>query len=400
MQKFRVYALIHGQTIPLGSLAGCELRHMDLDEQRARAFSPIRYDFSEDDCGYKTYAMNLPFVDSMKLRTNHVAICEIRESEPSKALGGAIKEFDKLCSRLFLAGIQDVKSKTGNLYSGETYLYQVNKIYCLDGEGGEHDVDINLKSGNIFLPNRPDRTDWCVKETGHFLDQLLEFKDPVFNKALKYLYSSSVGYFRSESYEKIALDHFKSIELIINTLSSNSSKDSFKERVDKVATILSLTNEECTEIKKYWDARSNGDIAHSSHNDPTSFYPNQFPPPKNLEYPWASFDRTARVILLKYFDIRKRYFQVDIQQPYGRVDHLTLGVVNEHSECNHLFFQTLTKHRKEVLKELKTVFVNVYGLDKKDVQVEFDNSTKRARVLVRGDKDIKLVSISRKIITV
>ncbi|MFA6408052.1 MAG: hypothetical protein WCW36_01065 [Candidatus Paceibacterota bacterium] len=399
MQKFRIYALIHGQTLPLGLLSGCEIKQMDITEQKRRGFTPVQYEFSENHSDYKTYATSLPFVDPMKLHTNHVIVYDIEEAEIEAALGGAIRKFDNLCSRLFLAGIQDIRSKTDNkLYSGQTYLYQVNKIYRLDEHGDEQDVSLNLKSGHIFLPNRPERSTWHVESTDAFLGELLEFKDPVFNKALKYLYGSSVGHFRLDSYEKIALYHFKSVELIVNTL---SSKESFKERVDETASILDLTQEQAEEIKKYWDARSNGDIAHSSYNDMTAFYPNQFPLPNGLEYPWAYLDSTARVVLLKYFDVRKRYFHVDIQEPYDPSEQLSLGVVNAHSECNHLFFQTSSRDKKTILNSLRNEFAKTFKINKKDVAVEFVGTKETARVFITDPtKEARIENLQKKMIRI
>lgn len=400
MQKFRIYALIHGQTIPLGDIGGCNIRHMDFEEQKERKFSPIQSEFSENDGGYKTYATNLPFVDPLKLHTNHAVIFEIEERDSRAALGGAIRAFDKLCSSLFITGIFDANSMH-NRPIGETYLYQVNKIYVLDNKGAEQEASLDLKSGHIYLPNRPDRNTWLVPASDKFLSELFKFNDPVFKKALKYLYSSSVGHYKLNSYEKIALDHFKSIELIINTLINKDKEKDFKRRVDQASEILGLTADESTQIKKYWDARSNGDIAHSDHNDSTAWYPNQFPLPTGLEYPWSYLDNVARVVLLKYLDIRKRHFHVDLYTSHDSEDHLSLGVINEQSECNHLFFYTQSKDKKQILKQLSEAFVNSFGLNKEDVEVEFIGSKEKARIFVKeAGKKIELQKLRKRMIRI
>ena len=382
MTKFRIYALIHGQTLPLGKIAGCEIRQMDSSEQKRRGFSPIQYEFSENRDGYTSYATSLPFVDPMKLCSNYVVAFDIEEHDAQSALGGAVRAFDNLCSRLFLAGVRDYKF-TIDRYIGETYLYQISKVYQLDENGNEQDAPLVLQSGHIFLPNRPDRNEWQDEETAKFLDKILDFKDPVFSKALKYLYSSSVGHYRLASFEKIALDHFKSIELIVNTL---SKKDTFKQRVDEAAEFLELTADEIAEIKKYWDARSNGDIAHSHHRDPVAFYPNQFPlPTGGIGYPWAHLYRLSRVVLLKYYDVRRRYFHIDVHEPYGDDSSPpTLGAMNEHSECNHLFFETNTKHKKDVLKELKSEFCKSFQVDEKDLETEILGARNRRDLFIVG----------------
>jgi len=368
MTKFRIYALIHGQTLPLGKIADCEIRRMDSSEQKRRGFSPIQYEFSENRDGYTSYATSLPFVDPMKLCSNYIVVFDIEEYDAKSALGGAVRAFDNLCSRLFLAGVRDYKS-TIDRYIGETYLYQISKVYQLDENGNEQDAPLVLQSGHIFLPNRPDRNEWQKEESKEFLEKILDFKDPVFSKALKYLYSSSVGHFRLASFEKVALDHFKSIELIVNTL---SKKKTFKERANEAGKLLELTADEIEEIKKYWDARSNGDIAHSHHHDPVAFYPNQFPlPTGGMEYPWAHLDRLNLVVLLKYYDVRRRCFHIDVHEPYGNDSSPpTLGAVNEHSECNRLFFETNTKDKTDVIKELKSEFCKSFTVDEKDLETE------------------------------
>lgn len=272
-----------------------------------------------------------------------IVVFDIEEYDAKAALGGAVRAFDNLCSKLFLTGIRDFKSATDR-YIGETYLYQISKIYQLDENDNEQDVTLELQSGHIFLPNRPDRNKWQKEESKEFLEKILDFKDPVFSKALKYLYSSSVGHFRLASFEKVALDHFKSIELIVNTL---SKKKTFKERANEAGKLLELTADEIEEIKKYWDARSNGDIAHSHHHDPVAFYPNQFPHGDDPANP-------------------------------------TLGITNEHSDCNHLFFETKTKNREDVLKEIKTEFSKSFQTDEGDLETEVLNSQNRRHLFTVG----------------
>jgi hypothetical protein len=354
---------------------------MEIDEQERRKFSPIQGTFSENADGYRTYATNLIFFDPMKLRSDYVITYEIEERDARAALGGSIRKFDRICARLFLSGVQD-----SGKYSSETYLYQVNKIYTIDESGNEVEVVADLASGHIYLPNRPDRNQWMLPETPEFLNELFKFKDPIFNKALKYLYSSSVGHFRLENYEKIALDHFKSIELIVNTLVDKDKVKEFKKRAAKAAEILELTPEQIEEINKYWDARSNGDIAHSDGNDMSAFYPNQMPLPSNMNYPWSYLDRTARTVLLKYFSLRKRYFHVDIERTDEESEHLQLGTVNQQSECNRLFFHTRTRDKKVILSELKKRFGEEFNVDLANIEAEYAGSLKLATVLVKDTK--------------
>lgn len=389
MNKYRVYALIHGQTLPIGTIHDCEIRQMDFDEQSKRNFSPIKYDFSKKE-EYETYVTSVPFVDPVKMYSKYVIFCEIEERDYRGAIGGAIRKFDKICSSLFLSDIRDVYLKY-NLYSGEAYLYQINKVYLIDDDNNELDVNLDLKSGYIYLPNRPERNEWLNSDTGDFLNKIYNFKDPIFRKALKYLYSSSLGNFKLNSHEKIALDHFKSVELIVNCL---SSKDNFKNRVDEAGSQLGLTIEETERIKRYWDDRSNGDIAHSTHQDTTAFYPNQFPEPKGMEYNWSYSDGLAKKVLLKYFDLRNRFFIIDIEKPYDDDPKNVLGLIRGQNECNHLFFHTNTKQKNLILNEVKNKFIDVFGVDKKDFDIGFYTTKSQIGVTLKEGKGVDLNKIT------
>jgi hypothetical protein len=389
MSRYRVYALIHGQTLPIGKIDDCEIRQMDFDEQSRRNFSPIKYEFPKKE-EYETYVTSVPFVDPVKMYSKYVIVHDIEEHDYKGALGGAIKKFDKVCSSLFISGVRDIHLKH-NLYSGEPYLYQINKVYLIDDKDQECEVELDLKSGHIYLPNRPERNEWLNKDTEDFLNKIYNFKDPVFKKALKYLYSSALGHYKLNSHEKIALDHFKSVELIVNSL---SSKDKFKDRVDEAGPKLGLSDEEVQKIKRYWDDRSNGDIAHSTHRDTTAFYPNQFPEPKGMEYNWSFADSLARKILLKYFDLRNRFFIIDIEEPFDQARNNTLGIMKGNGECNHLFFETHTKQKQMLLNEVRNKLIEVFGLDKKDFEIEFYQSKAHVSVLLKEGKELNLNKVT------
>ena len=386
--KFRVYALIHGQTLPIGKFKECEIRTMSFEEQCIRNFSPIEYKFAPK-AEYETYVTSLPYVDPIKMYSKHVIFYDIEESDYKEALGGAYKKFDKVCSSLFIAGVRDVQLKH-KLYSGSTYIHQISRVYLVDEDDIEHPIDYDLQTGHLYLPNRPERSEWFNDDTGNFLEKIYDFNDPVFQKSLRYLYDSTTGAYKLNSYEKVALDHFKSIELIINCF---SSKKNFKDRVDEASLQLDLGADEITQIKRYWDDRSNGDIAHSTHHDTTGFFPNQFPIPKGMTYNWSFADSLAKKILLKYFDFRSRFFIVDIEVPFNEKRNLTLGVVDGANECNHLFFQTTTKQRNLLLNELRAKLIEVFDLDKKDFKIEFYQSKARVSVLLKEGVSLDLRKI-------
>jgi hypothetical protein len=222
MHKYRIYALIHGQVLKEGKIFDCEIRKMDFEEQSKRSFSPIQSVFSEGEMTdyHKTYVTSLRYVDPIKTKSEYVIICDIEEEQPSAALGGAIKTIERIARFFSLAKLEDVKLTHGrNRGSFEPYIYQVNKIYLLDENNTESEIEYKLESGHMYLPDRPEKSDWENPLTSEFLEDVYNLHDEILERSLKYLYRSSIGHFLLDSQEKIALDHFKSIEIIINSLS-------------------------------------------------------------------------------------------------------------------------------------------------------------------------------------
>jgi len=333
MSKYRIYALIHGETLPEGKMFECEIKKISFEEQERRKFSPIQSVFSEgeDVDYYKTYVTSLRYIDPVRIKSEYVIICDIEENKPGDALGGAIKTIDRITRFLSLASLEDVKRKFGrNRGSYEPYVYQVNKIYLLDGNGKESDVDYKLESGHMYLPNRPEQTEWRDSGTNQFLDEIYNFHDETLERALKYLYRSSIGYLVLDSKEKIALDHFKSIEIIVDSL---SNKDTFKKRLKEVGSKIGITPEEEKRIVDFHDERSKyGDVAHPSPFDEVERYPNQFPIPSNVRYSGGGFDSIAASIILKYFQYIKGIFIIEIDEP----SNLFLGVSSPQLAAIHI----------------------------------------------------------------
>ena len=377
MSKYKIYALIHGEIIPVGKMFECEIKKMSFEEQERRKFSPIQSVFSggEDIDYYKTYVTSLRYIDPVRIKSEYVIICDIEEDKPGDALGGAIKEIDRICRFLSLACLEDVKRKFGrNRGSFEPYIYQVNRIYLLDEKGNESDIDFKLESGHMYLPNRPEFTGWRDSGTGQLLEEMYNFHNETLERALKYLYRSSIGYLVLDSKEKIALDHFKSIEIIIGSL---SNKNTFKKRLEEAGSKIKITQGEEKRIKDFLDERSKyGDVAHPSPFDEVERYPNQFPIPSNVRYSGGGFDSVAASIVLKYFQYIKGVFIVDIDEPsnhggydikegtFDRVYSISLWGTTHH---NHLCFYTTEKDKNRLKSKLKKAFAERYKIPKKSI---------------------------------
>jgi len=123
----------------------------------------------------KTYASSLRYVDPVLIKSEYVIICDIEESDINAALGGSIRRIDKICRFLTLAYGKDFLNHTQRNSILEPYLYQVNKIYALDVKGNESDLEFKLESGNMYLPNRPELSEWRHKDTQQFLEDIFNF---------------------------------------------------------------------------------------------------------------------------------------------------------------------------------------------------------------------------------
>ena len=250
----------------------------------------------------------------------------------------------------------------------------------LDDKNVETEVHYKHESGHIYLPNRPEQTEWRDPGTGEFLEAIYNFHDETFERALKYLYRSSIGYLVLDSREKMALDHFKSIEIIVNSLGKkriNNKYTSFKEKLDDVASKIGIAPQEKKRIQDFWDDRSKyGDIAHPSPFDETERYPNQFPLPSNTRYSGGGFDSIAPSILLKYYQYVKGIFIVDVEDP---IDHNELNY-NEGDFCrvyeishwgstyrNHLVYYTAEKDKHKLIQNLKKAFANEFSIKEESI---------------------------------
>jgi hypothetical protein len=379
MPIYRIYALIYGETLPEGKILGCEIKKMNFSEQRKRKFKPIQSTFSElnEDLSIKTYATSLRYIDPIKIKSEYVIICNIKEDKTESALGGAIRNIDQVARYLSIICVEDIKRKFGrNRGNFEPYIYQVNKIYLVNDNEKENEIDYKLKCGNIYLPNRPEQTQWRDSTTRQFSDEFFNFYDEVLDRSLKYLYRSSIGHFILDSPEKIALDHFKSIEIIVNAL---SNKKNFKERLKEASEKIDISGEEQIEIERFWDERSKyGDIAHPSKFDEAERYPNQFPLPSNARYSGGFCDHIAPSVIIKYFNYIKNIYYIDINE----MSLYELGSIKDNffskvltffpfgvNDQNHYSFTTTEKDKNRLKSKIKKSFIEHFKISN-DYKIE------------------------------
>lgn len=372
MPKYRVYALIHGETLPTGKIFNCEIKKMSFAEQSKRNFAPIESIFSENDVTdyHKTYVTSLRYVDPIRIKSEYVIIYDIEERKIDAALGGSIKEIERICRFLSFACLEDVKRSHGENYGTfEPYIYQVSKIYALDENNKEVEATYKVESGHIYLPDRPERTDWINPTINSFLEDAYHFHDEIFERALRYLYRSSIGSLVLDSHEKIALDHFKSIEIIVNALgtkSINGKDTNFYDRLNDVAKKLDINDKDVDNIKTFWEDRSTyGDIAHPSQFDEIERYPNQFPIPSGVHYSGGWLDSVAANLLVKYYKYIKNTYCIEVHILSGKSEiekkegqfHkvYTIGLWGSSHNNNWVFYSS-EKDKNKLKNILKKAF--------------------------------------------
>lgn len=348
--KFRIYALVLGAIIPEGRFLNCDIAKMELNEQAKRNFKPIQGTFSEEDFKeHQFYATHLPYVDPMMIKSEYVVVYDSYEYKPLDGLGDAIRNIDKVCRYLSIGMTQDIRTSVNeDVASFSPYFYQVVKIYELKN-GKEIEIELNLNNRSIYyFQQRGKINDWKNNSTKEYLDEMVEFHDTVLERALKYLYRSSIGLLILDNPEKRALDHFKSMEIIINSL---STKREFKDRLDEAKLKLDLSDQDKERILKNWDDRSTfGDIAHPSEFDQVERYPNQFPIPSNVQYS-GFLESTAGRLILKYYDYKKKEYLVTIERDVPKSMEGNWATVNPGMESNHFMIFT-NENDKNKLKNM------------------------------------------------
>ncbi len=380
--NYRIYALVIGEIIPLGEILDCKIKKISFKEQREKRFSPIKSVFSNINEPYGSYASSLQYVDPLKIKSKYAIVCDVKERCAKSAIGEAVKRIDRICKFLTFTYAEDFRKKTQIDCGLHPYLYQVNKICSLDNDK-ELDIDFKLESGGCYLPDRPTRNEWRHSKTEKFLEDMMNFRDETLERATSYLYRSSVGQFINDNPEKILLDHFKAIEIIINSLlSKKSQKKSFSEKVKEAAKKINLTKEEEDLINIFWKDRSEySDTAHPSLFDHLKYLPNQYPlPQSNLSHArWNTNNTVALNVCMKYFLYKRNIFEVDIEEsPQGGRE--VMGTVNEQWESNHLLFMTPEKGKEKIKGKIKKVFSLKYKVKKEDIVVKILPGRKKAEI--------------------
>lgn len=300
------------------SIKECTIRKMTISEQKRRKFSPINIEVKEitPSSFYKSYVGFGVLTDTRLFKTEYVIYTDIstNRNDASHVLGVAVRRFDEVIGALSLAS-SDWFCKTHTrdpIYKAT--MYQMSKIYELVDDKEVSFGQYNLYRGGGSQINLPDAKASFDKIDFTLITRVLNNKDKVFSKSLKYLLSAEDGIYKGLPPEKIILDLMKSIEVIVTSFPKKRTKKKegvFRARLKKCAEEIGLTEKQNDQIMQLWKDRSNGDIAHSTSSSRSDYLPPQYPIPSDVVFIPFQSDLAVQV-LLKYLEYKKGEILVEI----------------------------------------------------------------------------------------
>ncbi|HWB33762.1 MAG TPA: hypothetical protein VG753_00355 [Candidatus Paceibacterota bacterium] len=371
-KRFRVYAKVLAYSLPKEptEIAGCVIHRMSFAEQRKRGFKPLNIKPATltPASFYKSYMSFGTPSDTRIFKTGYVIYTDIdnREAHDTGGLiGVAIRRFDKVAGALSLASA-DWFSKTHNrppLY--KSCDYQISRIYELkDDEEAPIEPDIVRGGGSqINLP----AANVAFSSLDHNLIQrILDSREPIFKRALRYLLSSERALYLGLPMEKVMLDLIKSIEIVVKSFGGRNRK-TFKQRLKICAKKIGLTEEEQGHITDLWKARNRGDVAHAREQSWAEFLPPQYPVPSDVEMNAYFRSDLGVAVLLKFFDYKDGETKVELDSGnyWGPGSFVDVNMGSYYAYHPH------HQERRNMVAALKRQLANKFNVKIKDVTLRF-----------------------------
>lgn len=323
MQKFRVYAKLLGYVLPTDEvvIGDCVIRKMPLREQKRRGFRAYK--------GWLVIEKNLPSfltfprgIDSRVFKTNYVIYTDIEYNAGSNAaVGIANDRFELTIGALALAGTVWSRNKYNRSLPSVTYDYQICRVYELVNDQ-EKPVEMEHLPSGVWMCSYPAFKNFDELDI-KILDFIAQTKHPVFLKALRYLITSERGINFQYPSEKIFLDYFKCIEIIIEHLGllRRDVPRAFRKRLVRAAKKLSLGSSDISLIQKYYTLRNKGDFAHAAVNARSLNFMPQFPRPSDSEiFNYDELRMLARRTLMQLFHFINKRYRVQVNPPRSYSD--------------------------------------------------------------------------------
>lgn len=394
-KKIRIYAKIIGYVLPKNDfiLNHCVIKKMSFKEQKKRKFLPLRNVINEDfkNPWYKSYITYPSNSDFREIKSNYVIFTDIERftaksgqakdsagyhGDISSALGIAIRRFDKVIGALSLSSC-DLLFNKHKRYLATKYDYQVCRIYELVGEK-EIDAEKPFMGGWGGMINFPDKKSSFKDINFGLMNRMLESKDKVFVKSLRYLLKAVKGMHLNLPIEKIFIDYTKSIELIINSFKGKY----FSKKLERASKILDISDVDRQTIKDIWKSRSRGDFAHASDSLRSFSLPPQFPEPSDADF-FAKIDsfELCSMILLKYFKYIDNEVEVRINDSSKRfMDDKYFDKLIDVNIGEYLAFYTSIKNRRTLTIKLKQELAKHYKCKYKNIKLR---SFKQDRIVFK-----------------
>lgn len=385
MKTYRVYAKLLGFVLPSveAVVGGCHISQMSLEEQEKRGFHAYegRLVIEDSLSSFSTFPRG---IDSRVFKTNYVIYTDIKyNTGPNAAVGIANDEFELTIGSLTLAGTVWSQNKYGRLLPSVTYDYQICRIYeIVDGQ--EKPIEMQHPSSGVWMCDYP-QSNGFQEIDQNILGFVTQTKHPLFLKALRYVMNSERGINFQYPAEKIFLDYFKSIEIIVQYvgLLKKNIPRAFRKRLLRTAKKLAIKEEDVRLIKKYYALRNNGDFAHATVDGRSIHFMPQFPRPSDSEiFNYDELRMLARKILLQFMQFIYKTYRVRINPPDKLPNTkfaLMIGWRDGDYYTSNYIFQTNLRDKRKITplakkylsQSLRINTQNLYLLEKKQGDLVF-----------------------------
>lgn len=390
MNKYRIYATILGYVLPEEEtiINYCVIKKMSLEEQRKRKFAPLRNNRKEafNNIYYKSYITYPSNSDFREVKTKYIICTDIEEykgeknkpkdtggyhGEVNSALGIAIRRFDRVIGLLCLCS-SDLLFREVNRYLSTKYDYQICKIYEIK-DGKEVTAEKPFMGGWGGMINFPGSRNSFEGINFAMLNRMLNSKNIVFIKSLRYLLSAVKGFHRNLPMEKIFIDYVKCIELIIKSFKGKG----FAKQLDKASKILELSSEYKKEIKAIWNSRCSGDFAHANKSLISLYLPPQFPEPSDSEFRGVDLFEMCSMLILKYFKYIDNEFEIILNDDHLKyIDKDNYNQLIDVNMGEYFSFYTNLSNRKILTPLIKRKVASHFKCKIKDIKLKNYKSNK------------------------
>jgi len=373
MKKYKVYAKILGYVLLDESLeiGNCKIERMSYREQKERSFQPLR--------GWKLRKFNMNYMtfprgaDFRIMRSSFVISTIIDADGSNEALGSAEDIFNKIIGVFILyMNYWWLEKYPKSKHRFSDYDYQICKLYEIADDKEIEVKDLRTVSSHASMCHYPAFKE-LTDDFKNITDQYLSCEDEIFKKSLEYFVDGIRGINLLLPEEKLFLDLFKSIELIIEGLKIKRKK--FTDRLRNGLKKLGLDNTEIDEIIRFYKIRSNGNFAHARVK--RFGYPFQYPRPHDSGFLFdiSQLQYLSHKVLINYFNFIKDRYEVLINNSSYKnlglgdqliqiIETLPIGI------WNHKFvFNTKERDKRKLNSLIKKEFAREFKINIKQIKV-------------------------------